>query len=94
MTYNQANNIIDSVCRTIWVKDEKTGKTRTATPEEALRIMKQQADAFPQTKKLYDRYKQAYDASAELVKKHLELKENEQDDVNSALKFLKLSLSD
>ena len=76
MTYNEAKSTMSASCSNIYVKDEKTGKTRTANIEEALKILKQQAENNPSTKEIYENYLKAYNAAKALEKQYPILTEN------------------
>lgn len=73
LTYEEASEIMSIGTRGVLVIDEKTGEKRKPTDQEALIILKRQADAFPETKEIYEKFKTAYDAKIELVAKYPEL---------------------
>ena len=94
LTYNKASEIIHQATSSIWVIDEKTGKTRKANREEALDILKRQAESNPSTKGIYEKFKKAYDAQIELENKFPELKGDGQFHFSAAtLKNIKNAMS-
>lgn len=75
LTYKDALGIIDMGKGGMMIRDSKTGELRYPTDEEALELLKQQADNFPQTRGIYEKYKKAYEAKLELEKKYPEFTE-------------------
>ena len=88
LTYDEAAKTVAFICRSLWVKDDKTGKTRTANPDEALTMLQNQANHFPQARESYVAYKKAYDAKKELEEKYSILKKTREDFINDQLKDL------
>lgn len=76
MTYKDALGILEYGQRSVWIYDRKLGHGRKATRDEALEMLRKQAETNPgrkDCKEIYEKYKKAYEAVKELEKKHPEL---------------------